>query len=124
VRSYTEKELLNNQAKYLFHIKNLVKNKQVPIADIGECLNYNLHLNYRDSLKMDYLNEFGVNDLGHPLAAIRKRGLELMGKLIEPQSMEETKNYLLDIMLCMMIKVNLPFIKILGVELNVLINGG
>ena len=89
MKSFTEHELIRNQAKYLFRIKNLIKNKQIPISDIGECLNYNLHLNFRDSLKIDYLNEFGINKLGQPLTAIKMRGLELMGELIEPKSMAD-----------------------------------
>jgi DNA-binding CsgD family transcriptional regulator len=95
IKKYSESDLIRQHAKYLFRIKNLVNKQNVPIDEIGECLDYFMHLNSRDTLKIDYLNEYGLNLTDKPIEEIRESGMDYLKEIIEPKNR----------------KYNLPLIK-------------
>jgi len=87
IKKYSESDLIRKHAKYLFRIKNLVNKQKVPIDEIGDCLDYYMHLNSRDTLKIDYLNEYGLNLTDKPIEEISENGMAYLKEIIEPENL-------------------------------------
>ena len=87
LKKYSESDLIRRHAKYLLRIKNLVNKQKVPIDEIGECLDYYMHLNSRKSSEMIYLNEYGLNLADKPIEYIRENGMAYLKEIIEPENL-------------------------------------
>ena len=91
IKKYSEKDLIWRQSKYLFRIKNLIQKKHIDINEIGDCLNYLLHVNKRGSLLLKYVNAYGTQMVNTSLETILIQGIPFQERHIEARTISNTK---------------------------------
>ncbi len=88
---YTEKEQLSNSLLQTNGLVSVIKKGKTTINEIGDLVPGYLHLNFRNTYSINYLNKSGQEHWSTDVELIRSKGLAWLDKFCEPNVLKNNK---------------------------------
>ena len=80
----TEKEVFSSHRRQLFSLDKKIHQKAISLDDIGDLIPGILHINRKEDLAVDYMNENGLQIAGYTLDELRSLETEFFDKHLNP----------------------------------------